>query len=145
MSNATALKFGYPHTLVAESAHWWVLARPRQVTLGSLVLVCKQPVTAFGEVSAAGFSDLHAVIALAESMLKGFTAYERINYLMLMMVDPDVHFHVIPRYGVTRDYEGISLPDASWPNPSNLAAAIELPAPVLATLTADLKARWDVT
>ena len=145
MSNATALKFGYPHTLVAESAHWWVLARPRQVTLGSLVLVCKQPVTAFGQVSAAGFNDLHAVIARAEPVLKGFVAYERINYLMLMMVDPDVHFHVIPRYGVTRDYEGISLPDASWPNPPNLAAAIELPAPVLATLTADLKARWDVT
>ena len=31
-------------------------------------------------------------------MLRGFVAYERINYLMLMMVDPDVHFHVIPRY-----------------------------------------------
>ena len=27
-----------------------------------------------------------------------FCAYERINYLMLMMVDPHVHFHVIPRY-----------------------------------------------
>ncbi|MES2884215.1 MAG: HIT family protein [Pseudomonadota bacterium] len=143
MSNATALKFGYPHTLVAESAHWWILARPRQVTLGSLVLVCKQPVTAFGDVSAAGFTDLQAVIARAESMLKGITAYERINYLMLMMVDPDVHFHVIPRYGTPREYAGVNLPDASWPNPLNLAAAIELAPDVLAALTADLKARWD--
>ena len=143
MSNATALKFGYPHTLVAESAHWWILARPRQPTLGSLVLVCKQPVTAFGDVSAAGFTDLQAVIARAETMLKGFVTYERINYLMLMMVDPDVHFHVIPRYSVARDYQGISLPDASWPNPPNLATATELSATVLANLTTDLKAQWD--
>ena len=143
MSNATALKFGHPHTLVAESDHWWVLARPRQVTLGSLVLVCKQPVTAFGEVSALGFTDLQALIARAERVLKGFVAYERINYLMLMMVDPDVHFHVIPRYGVSRYYEGISLPDASWPNPPNLGAAVELAPAVLAALTADLKQRWD--
>ena len=143
MSNATALKFGYPHTLVAESTHWWILARPRQPTLGSLVLVCKQAVTAFGDVSAAGFTDLGTVIAQAEKTLKGFVAYERINYLMLMMVDPDVHFHVIPRYSTAREYATLSLPDASWPNPPNLGAAIELPADVLATLTADLKARWD--
>lgn len=143
MSNATALKFGYPHTLVAESAHWWILARPRQPTLGSLVLVCKQPATAFGDVSAAGFSELQAVIARAESVLKGLTAYERINYLMLMMVDPDVHFHVIPRYSTPREYAGVPLPDAGWPNPPNLAAAIELAPDVLAALTADLKARWD--
>ena len=142
MSNPTALKFGYPHTLVAESDHWWLLARPRQVTLGSLVLVCKQPVTAFGDVSAAGFTDLHAVIARTEALLKGFVAYERINYLMLMMVDPDVHFHVIPRYAEARDYAGRSWPDANWPRPPNLAAAIELSPAVLAQLTADSRQHW---
>ena len=30
--------------------------------------------------------------------------YDRINYLMLMMVDPDVHFHVIPRYETQRTF-----------------------------------------
>ncbi len=142
MPNATALKFGHPQALVAETAHWWVLTRPRQVTLGSLVLVCKQTVTAFGDVSAAGFTDLHTVIARAEKVLQGFVAYERINYLMLMMVDPDVHFHVIPRYRTAREYAGLDLPDASWPNPPNLGAAIELAPAVLSALTADLKARW---
>lgn len=51
MSNATMTKFGFPRTLVAETAHWTVLVRPQQVTLGSLVLVCKEPVTAFGAAS----------------------------------------------------------------------------------------------
>ncbi len=142
MSNATALKFGYPHSLVAESDHWWLLTRPRQVTLGSMVLVCKQPVTAFGEVSAAGFADLQRLIAGAERLLKDFVAYERINYLMLMMVDPDVHFHLIPRYSTGREYAGLSLADAGWPNPPDLAAAVTLTPEQLAALTAELRQRW---
>lgn len=143
--NPTALKFGYPQTLVVESDHWLLLLRPKQVTLGSLVLVCKEPVQAFGDVSAAAFGGLQTMIAGTERLLKDQVGYQRINYLMLMMVDPDVHFHVIPRYSMPRAYEGISLPDASWPNPPNLGTAIELAPDVLAALTADLKTRWVAT
>lgn len=142
MSNATASKFGYPHTMVAETAHWWILARPRQVTLGSLVIVCKQPVTAFGAVSAAGFADLQLAVSRAEQVLKAFVDYERINHLMLMMVDPDVHFHVIPRYQGARRFAGVSLEDTAWPNPPQLASAVELSADALAALTAELRQRW---
>ncbi len=142
MSNPTALKFGFPHTLVAETGHWWILARPKQLTLGSLVIVCKQPVTGFGQVSAEGFTDLHRVVARAEGLLKGFVAYERINHLMLMMVDPDVHFHVIPRYPGSRQFGALTLADASWPNPPDLAQAQTLPADALAALTAELQQRW---
>ena len=142
MSNATALKFGFPHTLIAETTHWWVLLRPRQVTLGSLVLVCKQAVTEFGAVSPAGCADLALATAGIERLLKDFVAYERINYLMLMMVDPDVHFHIIPRYSDTRQYAGLTLADAGWPNPPQLGTAIELPADAQAALVAELKQRW---
>lgn len=140
--NATAIKFGHPHTLVAETDHWWVLLRPQQVTLGSLVLVCKQPVTAFGAVSVDGFADLAKVTAKTERTLKAFVDYQRINYLMLMMVDPDVHFHVIPRYSQTRTYAELSFADAGWPRPPDLGQATS-PAPkVLAALAADLHQRW---
>lgn len=142
MSNATAIKFGYPHTMVAETAHWWVLARPRQVTLGALVIVCKQPVTAFGAVSAAGFADLQLAVSQAEQVLKGFVDYARINHLMLMMVDPDVHFHVIPRYQGTRHFGDLSIEDSAWPNPPQLGAAVELSTETLAALTAELRQRW---
>ena len=46
MSNATALNFGFPRTLVAETDHWLVLIRPKQPTFGSLVLVCKEQAVA---------------------------------------------------------------------------------------------------
>ncbi|MFC7554921.1 hypothetical protein ACFQU7_25895 [Pseudoroseomonas wenyumeiae] len=83
-------------TLVGETTHWAVLVRPEQPTLGSLVLICREPVTAFGEVSPAAFAEMGSVVARIEALLRDFTGYAKINYLMLMMVDPDVHFHVIP-------------------------------------------------
>ena len=141
--NATAQKFGYPQTCVAETPHWAVLLRPRQPTLGSLVLVCKEPAQAFGALSAAAFADLQTVTAGVERLLKHFVAYERINYLMLMMVDPDVHFHVIPRYSQPREYAGLVFADAGWPNPPQLATTVDLSPELLSALTAELRAAWN--
>ena len=140
--NPTAVKFGYPQTLVAENDHWLLLLRPKQVTLGSLVLVCREPVQAFGEVSPAAFTALQPLIAALERQLKARVDYQRINYLMLMMVDPDVHFHVIPRYEGAREWGGLRFGDAGWPGPPQLASGIELDAGQRARLTAELAAAW---
>jgi len=43
---------------------------------------------------------------------------------MLMMVDPDVHFHVIPRYSSPREASGLVYADAGWPGPPALEPAI---------------------
>ena len=124
MPTATLNKFGYPMTLVAETTHWAVLVRPEQPTLGSLVLVCREPVTAFGQVSPAAFAEMGAVVGRIEALLKDFVGYSKINYLMLMMVDPDVHFHVIPRYEGERRHLGQAFPDAGWPGPPALGQAV---------------------
>lgn len=146
LPNATMLKFGYPASKVAETDLWSVQVRPQQPGLGALVLVCKEPATAFGQLTPAAFAELQTVVARVEGVLTRFTAYQKINYLMLMMVDPDVHFHVIPRYEGTRDYRGLSFADAGWPGPPALGQAVALDADMLAALTADLKAMWvDVT
>ena len=42
---------------------------------------------------------------------------------MLMMVDPHVHFHVIPRYDGVRSWNGIAVTDHGWPKPPDLAQA----------------------
>jgi len=36
---------------------------------------------------------------------------------MLMMVDPDVHFHVLPRYENPREFGGRTHNDRFWPKP----------------------------
>jgi len=135
-------KFGYPQSLVRDYARWVVLLRPQQATLGALVLVCKDPVTAFGDISAAAFAELQAVTGDIEAGLSAFRPYQKINYLMLMMVDPDVHFHVLPRYAQTQAFEGTEFPDKGWPAVPDLASGVQPDADTLAALAAAVKAAW---
>lgn len=142
MANATELKFGDPDTRVAQTACWTVLLRPRQPTLGALVLVCREDVTAFSAVSAAAFADLQQVVQRVEGCLRQVVAYERINYLMLMMVDPDVHFHVIPRYSTPRALNALEFADTGWPGPPALEPAVVPDAAARAVLLQRLKDAW---
>lgn len=140
MINPTIEKFGYPATLIKEYDHWVVLLRPAQVTLGSLVLAAKSPATAYGGLSSAAFTTQATAVADIERVLTKFCTYERINYLMLMMVDPHVHFHVIPRYSVGRDWGGVQFSDRGWAGPPDLKSAIALDAVQIETLRTELAA-----
>ena len=140
--NPTIEKFGYPATLIRELPHWLVLLRPAQVTLGSLVLAAKSDVTAFSELLPEAFAEQREAVSLIERALADFVAYERINYLMLMMVDPNVHFHVIPRYSEERSWGGVQFPDAGWPGPPRLDAAVKLDPEQLHRLTAEIASNF---
>ena len=126
MSNETMKTFGFPETLVRQYDHWALLVRPAQVTLGSLVLVSTSEATAFGNLPPDAFAELGAIIPSLEAALKALVAYEKINYLMLMMVDPHVHFHIFPRYAGERQMADIAISDAGWPGPPDLKSAIRL-------------------
>ncbi|MBP0491224.1 HIT family protein [Pararoseomonas indoligenes] len=143
LPNATMTKFGYPATLIGETGHWSVLLRQQQVTLGALVLVCRDEAGAFGALSPAAFTDLHAAVSRIEPILRDFVSYEKINYLMLMMVDPDVHFHVIPRYQGKRTHLDQVFPDAGWPGPPALGQAVEPEEAVRESLLRRLRGAWD--
>jgi diadenosine tetraphosphate (Ap4A) HIT family hydrolase len=128
MVNDTIRKFGHPATLIHEYDHWLVLLRPQQVTAGSLVLAAKSEASAYGALPPQAFIEQGAVIAEIEATLHLAVDYERINYLMLMMVDPHVHFHVIPRYSGSRSIAGLDIADQGWPGPPNLKSATALSA-----------------
>ena len=140
--NQTIEKFGYPETLIKEFEHWVVLLRPDQVTLGSLVLAATGDATAYGDLPREAFAEQREVVAAIESALRLFTQYERINYLMLMMVDPNVHLHVIPRYSEARSWNGREFPDAGWPGPPQLGSASALSSEAIRNLTAELQANF---
>lgn len=142
MPHATAGKFGYPASLIKDGRHWCVLLRPAQVTLGSLVLVCKEQATAFSAISPEAFAELGAMIRGIEAALGRFNAYDKINYLMLMMVDPHVHFHVIPRYEMLQQFEGTNFDDAGWPGPPALQSATALGAEGAGKLRTKIAACW---
>lgn len=140
--NQTIEKFGYPATLVAEFNHWVVLLRPAQPTFCSLVLAAKAEATAFGDLPEGAHAELKTATAAVERTLGAKVGYARLNYLMLMMVDPHVHFHVIPRYEGTREWHGMTLADAGWPGPPQLSPAIALTGDQIADLAAELRAVW---
>lgn len=140
--NQTMRSFGYPATTVAEYPHWAVLLRPQQATLGALVLVCREDATAFAEISAAAFAEFGRAVREIEAALRRSFAYEKINYLMLMMVDPHVHFHVLPRYSADREFGGVSFTDPGWPRAPDLANAPAVTDACRAALLAALRDGW---
>lgn len=143
--NETIHKFGYPATLIADYAHWVVLLRPAQPTLGSLILAAKAEVMAFSELKPRAFTELGKVTAAIEKVLKQAVAPAKINYLMLMMVDPHVHFHVIPRYEGGRGFGGIDIADAGWPKVPALGEARTLTPEEIEKLIAWLRGWWPST
>lgn len=140
--NETMRKFRYPDSLIREYAHWVTLLRPDQVTLGCLVLACKEEATAFSDVSAAAFAELKTAVVDAERGLKACFAYDKINHLMLMMVDRHVHFHVIPRYAAPRDFGGVTVPDTGWPRQPDLASPTRLSEAQMQALRDTLRRAW---
>ena len=133
--NATMEKFGWPGTLVREFGHWVVLARPAQPTLGSLVLAAKSGATAFGDLPGEAHAELKQVTQAIETALTSAVGYAKLNYLMLMMVDPHVHFHVIPRYEGAREWGGREFVDVGWPKVPELGHAVALEGNDLVALT----------
>ncbi len=140
--NDTMIAFGYPGALIHAYERWVALLRPKQVTLGSLVLVCTEPVKTFSRISREAFAELKAITEDVERALSAEFSYDKINYLMLMMVDPDVHFHVFPRYSDTRVFDGTQFHDGAWPGPPNLQACNEVNESLREALIERLRWAW---
>jgi len=142
MANTTIEKFGYPATLIRDYGHWVVLLRPAQPTLGSLVLAAKYDAVAFGALPPEAHAELATITAEIEAALAAAVSYQRINYLMLMMVDPHVHFHVIPRYEGEREWGELSVTDAGWSGPPALGQAVALTSAQIEAVAQWLKGVW---
>ena len=140
--NATIERFGYPATLVADYEHWVVLLRPAQPTLGSLILAAKGDYRAFSDLPPAAFEQMHEVVGAIETTLAKAVGYQKLNYLMLMMVDLHVHYHVIPRYDGERSHAPIAIGDPGWPKLPELGQSMTLNEPQVALLTGWLKELW---
>ena len=126
MPNSTITTFGYPDSLLAENAHWVVLLRPKQVTIGSVVLACQEEATSLGAISRDAAAALPDAVRSIEEALHASFGPGKFNYLALMMVDPHVHFHVIPRYPEPVELGDRTFADSAWPGPPDVAATLDL-------------------
>ncbi|MBM3533966.1 MAG: HIT family protein [Alphaproteobacteria bacterium] len=119
-------KFRIPGFTIREYQHWVWSLRPVHTTIGAGVISARRYVPHFSDMSAEECAELATVIKDVEGKLKAAFSYDKINYLMLMMVDPHVHFHVIPRYAGPREFGGITWTDEVWPKPPNSAVGRDL-------------------
>ena len=142
MPHETLLKFNYPDTLLREYQHWAVLLRPKQVTVGSLVLICTEDARSFPTISAGAFAEMQTVTRDLETTLKKVFSFDKINYVCLMMVDPQVHFHVLPRYAKPPTIGGKEFTDPFWPGPPDVTKALDLNDGQFASLLGLLKSQW---
>jgi diadenosine tetraphosphate (Ap4A) HIT family hydrolase len=108
-------KFCIAELHVLDTVHWTWSVRPAQPTLGATVLSLRRPAASFGEVAA------------VERATRSAFSHDKINYLMLMMVDPHVHFHVLPRYASPRRFADLDWTDAGWPGVPSLVAEPSTP------------------
>lgn len=114
-------KFKIEDLLIYETDYWIWSLRPVQATLGAGILSLKRECATFGELVSKEFADLNNIIKVIEPTLKNTFNYDIMNYLMLMMVDKQVHYHVIPRYENQVEFLGEEWKDTAWPGVPNLA------------------------
>lgn len=119
-------KFKVNEYKIYETEHWIWSLRPHQATVGSGVLSLKRECATFGELKPEEFSDLNNIIKITEATLKSTFNYDVINYLMLMMIDKHVHYHVLPRYEKEVKVLEETWKDESWPAIPLLAGEILL-------------------
>jgi len=124
--NETILKFDYPRSLVKEYDYWVVLLRPDQVTLGSLVIACKENAESVPLISKEANQEFQKVCLDMERLIGKVFKADKFNYLALMMVDKQVHFHFLPRYKEGIQFEQVVFKDKSWPGAPNLGDKVHV-------------------
>ncbi len=126
MIASTLKSFNYPESLIKTYRYWHIVLRPSQTTLGSLVLICKENVSACSDMSLNAAMEKKVIIEHIEAIMKKLFNYSKMNYLTLMMVDPLVHTHVIPRYEGALNFDNQQFKDVSWPLPPDLTKGLEI-------------------
>ena len=116
-----------------RTAHWTVLVRKAQVTLGTLVLAANRNFISAAELTTEELREFPEVVGRLEGALRKAFDYDKVNYLCLMMTDRHYHFHVVPRYETPREFMGVEWRDNDWPGPPNVATS-ETDLPTLTAL-----------
>ncbi len=99
---------------VYENEYWVWSLHPKQYTLGSGVLSLKRLCTRLSDISEQEALGMAASIRVIEHACSKLFSYDKINYLMLMMIDSHLHYHIIPRYSDSRIFADEEWHDNGW-------------------------------
>ena len=116
-------KFRLRELALGHTEGWNLSLRPDQITLGSMVLSLAADKFDLSGLSEAEARGMAAGFGQAERLAREVFGAVRINILCLMMQDPIVHFHILPRYDHPLNRHGRDWVDADWPGPPAIRAA----------------------
>lgn len=116
------LKFNVDELLIVQTEYWRWSLRPIQCTFGAGILSLRRPAETMSELSADEGADLIKITKIIESTLRSAYGMDKMNYIMLMMVDIHIHYHVVPRYAREIEFAGQIFKDQGWPKPPVLDA-----------------------
>ena len=111
MSHETLQKFEEDKNTIKDFGYWKLLVSNNTRTLGNCVLVIKRDARRFSELTPEEMENFAVAVKETEDALRLAFKYDKINWLMLMMHDLQVHFHVLPRYQETKEFAGMSFED----------------------------------
>lgn len=109
--------FDEKNNLIKDYTYWKLLIRNSNTTLGNCVAIANRHMERFSEITNDEMEEFAHVVKDVETALNKAFSYDKINYLMLMMKDKHVHFHIIPRYSALRKFAGFEWVDDFQPDP----------------------------
>lgn len=115
--------FELPELVVRETSRWTVSVRPQQPTLGSVVVAVRRELTDLGGLEPVDGGELTDLLGWYETVARERFGAVRLNVLALMMKDPLVHVHVLPRYDGPVERHDLTWSDDGWPGPPQIAGA----------------------
>lgn len=110
-------KFDLKNNFIKEYKYWYLLIRKKQKNIGSCVVILKEHAFPLRQVSSKAMAEYAIIskeIELAQE--KSFGSYLT-QHLCLMFVDKHVHFHLLPRYKSTVNFDDKDWNDIQNPNP----------------------------
>ncbi len=106
---------------VFESTHWKVVLNPNQTYLGRCVVVLKRECGNLPDLLPTEWGDLHAVIKRMEKVIRNALGATMFNWSCFMNhayrefpPKPQVHWHVLPRYGTPVDLGDLHYTDPNF-------------------------------
>ena len=119
-------KFNIEQLTIKKVGSWIISLRPAQVTLGSLILSLDRACEDIGDLTSKESQELGLAFQVIKDLYMKSFRPDKVNYLLLMMVDKQVHFHVIPRYEKKISFQAIEFEDAFWPKPVDILSSLAI-------------------
>lgn len=113
-------KFKLNELAIKNVGNWIISLRPQQPTMGSILLTLNRKCELLSSITEDEGRELSKAFSEIDRIYKLTFKPDKINYLALMMVDNQVHFHVIPRYSEKMLFDNKEFVDEKWPGPPTL-------------------------